>query len=97
MSKPPVLEFFYDCSSPWTYLAFSRVIPMCEELGVDIDWRPIIVGGVFNAVNQEVYSGRASFFTSDTPKLHYFMKDSRMQLPRFLSLVFSRDTLHALS
>ena len=54
----PRLEFFFDCSSPWTYLAFTGVRPLCARLGVDIDWRPILVGGVFNAVNPEVYRQR---------------------------------------
>lgn len=54
------LEFFFDVSSPWTYLAFHNVQPMARELSVAIDWRPILVGGVFNAVNQSVYESRAN-------------------------------------
>jgi 2-hydroxychromene-2-carboxylate isomerase len=53
------LEFFFDCSSPWTYLAFHRVQPIIRETGAIIEWRPILVGGVFNEVNQEVYERRA--------------------------------------
>jgi 2-hydroxychromene-2-carboxylate isomerase len=56
----PRLEFFFDVSSPWTYLAFHNVQPMAAELGVPIVWRPILVGGVFNAVNQSVYENRAN-------------------------------------
>jgi len=54
-----VIEFFFDCSSPWTWLAFHNVQPLARELGVAIDWRPILVGGVFNAVNPSVYEFRA--------------------------------------
>ena len=53
-----VIEFFFDCSSPWSYLAFHNVQPMAAELGVDIAWRPILVGGVFNTVNPSVYASR---------------------------------------
>lgn len=53
------IEFFFDCSSPWTYLAFHNVQPLARELGVGIRWRPIMVGGVFNSVNQGVYESRA--------------------------------------
>ena len=60
MQNSPELEFFYDCSSPWTYFAFTRIIPVAEELGVTIRWRPILVGGVFNAVNDSVYEQRAN-------------------------------------
>ncbi|MEJ5988466.1 2-hydroxychromene-2-carboxylate isomerase [Ramlibacter sp. PS3R-8] len=54
------LEFFFDCSSPWTYLAFHNVQPLARELGVQIRWRPILVGGVFNAVNPTVYATRSN-------------------------------------
>ena len=53
------IEFYFDCSSPWTYLAFHAVQPMAAELGAEIDWKPILVGGVFNTVNQTVYDNRA--------------------------------------
>ena len=45
------IECFFDCSSPWTYLAFHNLQPLAAELGATIRWRPILVGGVFNAVN----------------------------------------------
>ena len=55
-----MIEFFFDCSSPWTYLAFTNIRPMAAELGVSVVWRPILVGGVFNAINQGVYEHRAN-------------------------------------
>jgi 2-hydroxychromene-2-carboxylate isomerase len=54
------LDFYFDCSSPWTYLAFHNVQPLAAELDVEIAWKPILVGGVFNAVNQSVYDNRAA-------------------------------------
>jgi len=53
------LDFYFDCSSPWTYLAFHAIQPLAAELGAEIAWKPILVGGVFNAVNQTVYDSRA--------------------------------------
>lgn len=53
------LEFFFDCSSPWTYLAFHRVEDLARDAGAELVWRPILVGGVFNAVNPSVYEQRA--------------------------------------
>jgi 2-hydroxychromene-2-carboxylate isomerase len=47
-----MIEFFFDCSSPWTYLAFHNIQPLAKELGVEIAWRPILVGGIFNTVNR---------------------------------------------
>ena len=54
------IECFFDCSSPWTYLCFHNLQPMAEELGAQVRWRPILVGGVFNAVNPSVYATRAN-------------------------------------
>ncbi len=54
------LELFFDCGSPWTYLAFAGIQPIAARHGVEITWKPILVGGVFNAVNKEVYENRAN-------------------------------------
>jgi len=55
-----MLEFFYDVGSPWTYLAFRKIGDVAAEAGVEVTWRPILVGGVFNAVNPGVYAARAN-------------------------------------
>ena len=54
----PDIECFFDCSSPWTYFAFHNLLSMQKELGIEIAWRPILVGGVFNAVNPSVHNSR---------------------------------------
>jgi 2-hydroxychromene-2-carboxylate isomerase len=40
------IEFFFDCSSPWTYLAFESIQSMAEREDVEVVWRPILVGGI---------------------------------------------------
>lgn len=62
----PRLEFFFDLSSPWTRIALHNVQPIVSETGAQVSWRPFLVGGVFNAVNQSVYAARAN---PDDPKL----------------------------
>jgi 2-hydroxychromene-2-carboxylate isomerase len=54
------LEFFYDCSSPWTYLAFHRIEEVAARGRAELVWRPILVGGLFNTVNPSVYQNRAA-------------------------------------
>lgn len=54
----PDIEFFFDISSPWTYLAFTNVQPLAAELGATVRWKPFMVGGVFNTVNPTVYESR---------------------------------------
>ncbi len=68
------LEFFFDCSSPWTYLAFHGIEALAEETGAELVWRPILVGGVFNAVNPTVYEQRANPVPA---KARYYAKDLR--------------------
>jgi 2-hydroxychromene-2-carboxylate isomerase len=67
-----MIEFFFDCSSPWTYLAFHNIQPLAKELGEDITWRPILVGGIFNTVNPSVYASRE---TPVPAKQKYMLKD----------------------
>ena len=56
----PTLEFFFDCGSPWTYLAFHKIEEVAREGAAELVWKPILVGGVFNAVNPSVYEARAN-------------------------------------
>ncbi|HEX5263968.1 MAG TPA: 2-hydroxychromene-2-carboxylate isomerase [Phenylobacterium sp.] len=67
-----MIEAFFDCSSPWTYLAFANLRDLAVELNVEIKWRPILVGGVFNTVNPSVYAQRADPVPA---KARYMRKD----------------------
>ena len=66
------MELFFDCGSPWTYLAFHRIEAVASRAGAELVWKPILVGGVFNAVNDTVYAQRA---TPNPRKAHYHAKD----------------------
>jgi 2-hydroxychromene-2-carboxylate isomerase len=67
-----MIECFFDCSSPWTWLAFHKLRPLAAELGETVDWKPVLVGGIFNAVNPSVYESR----THGVPaKQAYLRKD----------------------
>jgi 2-hydroxychromene-2-carboxylate isomerase len=68
------LECFFDLTSPWTYLAFTGLQPIAARHNVAIEWRPILVGGVFNAVNQELYEQREKAF-GNKRRMRYMMKD----------------------
>jgi 2-hydroxychromene-2-carboxylate isomerase len=65
------IEFFYDLSSPWTYLAFTNLFGVIERTGAQATLRPILVGGVFNAVNPAVYAAREA---SDNRRLSHSWK-----------------------
>ena len=66
------VEFFFDWSSPWTYLAYSRIETVCSQAAAELIWRPILVGGVINSVNRAVYEQRANPVPA---KAAYYQKD----------------------
>ena len=47
MSKQ--VEFFFDVGSPYTYLAYHQLPKIAEARQAEIVWRPILLGGVFQA------------------------------------------------
>ena len=70
-----MIEFFFDCSSPWTYLGFQSIQPVATETGTTIRWRPILVGGVFNSVNPSVYASRDNPVPAKQAYLHKDLQD----------------------
>jgi hypothetical protein len=51
-------EFFFDCSSPWTYLACGRVQKLANRTVANLVLRPSLRRGVFNKVNANVDENR---------------------------------------
>ena len=52
------IEYYLDCSSPWTYLSFEGILDLSKRKDLKIIWKPILVGGVFNSINPSVYENR---------------------------------------
>jgi 2-hydroxychromene-2-carboxylate isomerase len=83
------LEFFYDCSSPWTYLAFSKIEDVARRHRAELVWKPFLVGGVFNTVNPSVYETRTN---PVKPKARYYGKDLQ-DWARFYGLKIGQPTV----
>ncbi|MGL4316285.1 MAG: 2-hydroxychromene-2-carboxylate isomerase [Pseudomonas sp.] len=47
MSKS--VEFYFDFGSPATYLAWTQLPALCAELGAELIYKPMLLGGVFQA------------------------------------------------
>ena len=45
-TKPPI-DFFFDFSSPYGYIAATRIDELAERCGRTVAWRPILLGVVF--------------------------------------------------
>ena len=66
------IEYFLDCSSPWTYLSFKGILNLKKTKDFEIIWKPILVGGIFNSINPSVYESRKNPVKE---KLEYSQKD----------------------
>tara|TARA_A100001035_G_scaffold94460_1_gene74167 strand:+ start:395 stop:994 length:600 start_codon:yes stop_codon:yes gene_type:complete len=66
------LEYFFDCSSPWTYLSFRGILELRKNKEFEIIWKPILVGGIFNSTNPSVYESRKNPVKE---KMEYSQKD----------------------
>ena len=75
MKNSNYIEFYFDCSSPWTYLAFTEILELSQRLNFEIIWKPILVGGVFNNVNKDVYEFRKN---PNPLKLDYSNRDLQL-------------------
>jgi 2-hydroxychromene-2-carboxylate isomerase len=45
-----MLDFYFDFSSPFAYLASERVETAAARAGADLRWRPMLLGAVFKAL-----------------------------------------------
>lgn len=50
MSSSPRVDFYFDVSCPYAYLAHVRIEEACARHGVELVWKPILLGGLFRAV-----------------------------------------------
>ena len=44
------IDFYFDYSSPFAYLASERMEALAQRAGATLNWKPMLLGGVFRAV-----------------------------------------------
>jgi 2-hydroxychromene-2-carboxylate isomerase len=47
------IKYFHDFGSPFSYLGSTQVEAFCERLGVELLWRPMVLGAVFKTIGQD--------------------------------------------
>jgi 2-hydroxychromene-2-carboxylate isomerase len=47
MARRPVLEFWYEFGSTYSYLAAMRIEALAAAAGADLRWRPFLLGPIF--------------------------------------------------
>lgn len=66
----PTMEFWYEFASSYSYLAVMRVEALAGQAGVDVIWRPFLLGPVFLALGWN-----DSPFNIYPPKGRYMWRD----------------------
>jgi 2-hydroxychromene-2-carboxylate isomerase len=65
---PAPVDFYFDFSSPYAYLASEKIDALAAAHGREVVWRPILLGGVFQAL------GTVSL-VKQTDKADYSVRD----------------------
>ena len=53
-SERPLLECFFDFSSPFAYLGATQAQAVADRAGAELRWKPMLLGGVFRAIGGEM-------------------------------------------
>ena len=94
MSRP-VVEFWYEFASSYSWLSVMRIEPLAQAAGVEVEWKPFLLGPVFLALGWN-----DSPFNIYPPKGRYMWRDlerlaARYELPCRKPSGFPRSSLLA--
>ncbi len=64
------VEFFFDCGSPYSYLASTQIDAVAERTNAQVRWRPFLLGGVFKASGSTQPEALSNMY-----KARYLFKD----------------------
>lgn len=67
------VTFYFDYASPFSYLASTQIERIAGERGARVDWRPILVGGLFRKVG----TANVPLLAMSEPRRRYQMRDLR--------------------
>lgn len=48
------VDFFYDLSCPYAYLAHTQIEALCERMGAELVWKPFLLGGLFRLLGSSI-------------------------------------------
>lgn len=85
------LEFLFDFGSPATYLAWTQVPSLAKSVGAQVDYKPMLLGGVFKATGNAspaMVPAKGAYMLQD---LQRFAR--RYQVPFAFNPHFPIDTL----
>lgn len=97
MTEKPIVEFWFELASSYSYLSAFRVDGVAARYGVHVDWKPVFLGGVFRAHGQPLDSP----FNVHPVKGEYMWREverycSEAGLPFTKPKPFPQNTVYAL-
>ena len=66
---PDPLQFHFDFSSPYGYLASEKIEALAARHGRRIDWRPMLLGVAFKATGSQPLTGRLWVFMHSSSRM----------------------------
>jgi 2-hydroxychromene-2-carboxylate isomerase len=94
-TSSPRVEFWYEFASTYSYLSAMRIEPLAAEAGVDVIWKPLLLGPIFRAQGWDtspfnIYPAKGKYMVRDMERLA-----AARGLPFKLPSPFPQNSLHA--
>src|SRR5262245_65550787 len=93
----PRLEFWYEFASTYSYLSAMRIASMAQTAGVEIAWKPFLLGPIFCAQGWHtspfrIYPSKGRYMVRDLERLM-----AQRGLPFALAPAFAANGVSAAS
>jgi 2-hydroxychromene-2-carboxylate isomerase len=91
----PQLQFWFEFASTYSHLAAQRIEALAEQSGVDLVWRPFLLGPIFKAQGWSdspfnIYPAKGAYMWRDLER-----EATRLGVPFNRPSVFPRNSLAA--
>jgi len=82
-NRQPSVVFYYDVVCPYAYLASQRIESIAERNGARVEWRPTLLGGVYEATKAPQGKDGSASDVMPANKKALSARDLQLQLKRF--------------
>ena len=94
-AERPRLEFWYEFASTYSYLTAMRIEALAEKAGVDVIWKPFVLGPIFSAQGWNtspfnIYPAKGKYMVREMERL-----TKQRGLPFKMPSPFPQNSLYA--
>ena len=94
-TERPRLEFWYEFASTYSYLTAMRIEALAEKAGVDVIWKPFVLGPIFSAQGWDtspfnIYPAKGKYMVREMERL-----TKQRGLPFAMPSPFPQNSLYA--